>query len=185
MSLPDDAATQWLARRSGLTEREACNWLHTCGRKYKSNLEVVLRMVNTYTEAHVPWEYVIEVTRFGHTEHTACHPVEDATGIIERYHAGILPLYVQHATTLRPRAVLRLALAGVPYEMVGYNERASDFASVLIMLYWTGVPAEYARPLFLAGYTVENVIGAWEASIPLEFAMEVDGGLVQGTGAKP
>lgn len=174
MSFPDDFETLWLSGRTGLEEFEAYRWRILFGPKYETEREVVLRTVGVYIAAGVPLDYVQAVTGI---DHATCHPVEHSESIVELYGAGVLPLYITTARDLHPRTVLRLATAGIPYEMVHHGERASDFASVLIMLHRAGVPSEYAKPLFSVGYTMENAIGAWEAGIPLEFAMEVNGGL--------
>lgn len=181
MSFPDDFETLWLAERTGLEKFEAYKWRILFGSKYEDSREVVLRVVNTYLSADVPRAYVHAVTSF---DREVCHPVEHSESIVEMYGAGIVPLYLAHARNLHPRTVIRLAKAGVPYEMIEHGTRASDFASVLIMLHRAGVPSEYAKPLFSVGYTMENAIGAWQAGIPLEFAMEVDGGLGQSAGAE-
>lgn len=181
MSFPDDFETLWLAEHTGLEKFEAYKWRILFGPEYKDNREFMLRIVRAYLSAGVPLGYVHAVTSLNSE---FCYPIKHSEYIVELYGAGIVPLYLAHARSLHPRTVIRLAKAGVPYEMVEHGTRASDFASVLIVLHRTGVPSEYAKPLFSVGYTMENAIGAWQAGIPLEFAMEVDGGLGQSAGAE-
>lgn len=153
---------------------EAYMWRILCGSHYEDKADIVLRTVRTYLDAGVPRGYVHAVTGI---DNSVCSPVEHAQNIVEMHEAGVVPVYMKHARDLHPGTITRLARAGVPYEMVGRETRPSAYASVLIVLHRSGVPCEYAKPLLDRGYTLENAVGAWEAGIPLEFAMEVDGGL--------
>jgi hypothetical protein len=174
VSFPDDFETRRIADATGLDRMEAYMWRVLCGSHYEDKTEVVLRTIRTYLDAGVPRGYVHAVTGI---DHKVCSPVEHAQNIVEMHKAGVVPVYMEHARDLHPGTISRLARAGVPYEMVGRETRPSAYASVLIVLHRSGVPCEYAKPLLDRGYTLENAVGAWEAGIPLEFAMEVDGGL--------
>ncbi len=169
MSFPNDHATASLAMRLGMDPMEAYLWRILCGHRYEETLELVYRTVSFYLSVGVPREYVLAVTSI---DHKTCGPVAHATKVADLYRGGVLPSYVTACRGFAPDSIVRLARAGVPYEMVKPGSRPSEFASVLITLYHHGVSADYAKALLDAGHTTETVVGLWNAGIPLEYAPE-------------